>query len=156
MGQTLLGLPQGSQIGSPQGVLAEDGLVVLHAQYFQPGGSSSEQQVFWRDDGLQATLVVRDGMQAPGLPPGYVFGQSFAFVGGSFDHWDASPAGHLAFRGFVKGPGIDLDDDEGIWAEGPAGLQLVARERAAGPAGSGAGVTFRLHQPRLARVASPG
>jgi hypothetical protein len=146
-GQSLPGLPSGSQIDAPTGVLAADGVVVLHANYSGGTGTQAEREAFWRDDGQATTLVVRNGEQAPGFAPGVVFGPAHQFARGAFDDWDASVDGQLAFSGFVKGAGIVLDNDEGIWVAGPAGLQLVAREGAPAP-GAGAGAVF-LEGPGL-------
>jgi hypothetical protein len=76
-----------------------------------------------------------------------VFGEANIFANGSFGDFDVNASGRITFNGYVKGPGVQLLSDEGVWIETPAGLILLAREGnpapGAGPSavfGSGAGL----------------
>ena len=89
-----------------------------------PGTTSSNNLGLWTGmspDSL--TLVARAGNQAPGTPAGTVFG---TFSG--FEHV-LNNLGQVAFLGTLKGPGVDFNNDNGIWVYDPhAGTRLVARE----------------------------
>ncbi|MCH8148122.1 MAG: hypothetical protein IH987_09050 [Planctomycetes bacterium] len=63
-----------------------------------------------------------------------------------FDHFNSAEivindAGQVAFRSVLVGPGVNSDNDRGIWSEGNGALSLVAREGSPAP-GTAAGVEF--------------
>ena len=143
-GDILPGLPPSGTMRGVQAVLVANGRIVLAASYVDGddgGYVDDEQEGFWRDDGGTTTLVIRDDAQAPGCPAGVVFGKANTFVQGSFDTWDLSAEGRIAFNGYVKGPGVELLSDEGVWCETVSGLVLLAREGATAP-GAGPGAVF--------------
>ncbi|HMB70794.1 MAG TPA: T9SS type A sorting domain-containing protein, partial [bacterium] len=74
----------------------------------------------WIGGGPGASLLVRLGDPAPGLPAGVVFSQ-LSWVPTLND------AGEVAFHGRVSGPGITPANDTGIWSGAPGSLMLVAR-----------------------------
>ena len=78
-------------------------------------------------------LLAREGDRAPGAPFGAEF-QSFTSISRS--------EGAVAFRGSLRGGGVDTRHNDGIWVTGGTGaLLLVAREY--GPAAvAGPGVTY--------------
>jgi len=141
---TLPGLPPSGSVMQPQGELVANGRIVLNTLYSDDddgGYIDAEQEGFWRDDGSSVALVIRDDAQAPGCPSGVVFGEGNIFAQGSFDHWDVNSAGRIAFNGYLKGPGVALLSDEGLWYEDGAGLTLLAREGNPAP-GAGNGAVF--------------
>lgn len=76
----------------------------------------------WSEGGGTMHLVARAGMAAPGTAAGIRFG-------GLTGYGDPviNDAGQVAFYATLAGPGVTTGDAKGIWAEGPNGLQLVAR-----------------------------
>ena len=143
-GGVLPGLPPSGTTLTNFGELLGGGLILIHATYHDDddgGYIDAEQEGFWRDDGQSVVLVIRDDAQAPGCPAGVVFGEANIYAEGSFGHSDADSAGRLAFNGYVKGPGVQLLSDEGVWYEGPGGLTLIAREGSPAPA-AGPGISF--------------
>jgi hypothetical protein len=78
-------------------------------------------------------LLAREGDPAPGAPSGVEF-QSFTSLSRS--------EGAVAFRGSLRGGGVDTRHNDGIWvSDGTGALSLVAREY--GPAAvAGPGVTY--------------
>ena len=82
------------------------------------------------DQGLQ--MIARTGDPAPGG----------AAVFDNFGDPAFNGAGHVAFRGFLTGPGVTDNTDEGIWSEGRGdGLELIARAGQQAP-DTPAGVEF--------------
>jgi hypothetical protein len=73
----------------------------------------------WSESGGSLHLVAREGMDAPGFGPGVKFSRF-----GEYGDPVISDSGKVAFHAVVNGPGVS---GQGIWAEGPNGLQLVAR-----------------------------
>lgn len=79
-------------------------------------------------------LVARSGTHAPGTPTGVnfnVLNSDFVLNG----------HGYLATWANLTGPGVDNTNNEGIWADGPSGLHLVARLGDQAP-GTPTGVKF--------------
>jgi hypothetical protein len=64
-------------------------------------------------------VVVMDGMQAAGTPPGdYFAGMGLA---------SQNNRGQIAFRGFVAGPDVNATNNFGIWREHSGTIELVYR-----------------------------
>ncbi|MCG8405369.1 MAG: dockerin type I repeat-containing protein [Phycisphaerales bacterium] len=101
------------------------------------GAVGTELEGLWRNPG-QWELIARDGTSAPGTEPGVVFGEGtgLAFFG-PIDRWDADTNSKVAFNAYLDGPGVNTLNDEGIWNEGPDGLQIVVREGEVAPGTGG-------------------
>ena len=70
------------------------------------------------DEGVE--LVARAGDAATGMAAGTVFE--------GFDTLSINSSGRVAFTAYVSGGGVDVSQDEGVWAQDSQGeLQLVAR-----------------------------
>ena len=75
----------------------------------------------WSEGSEALALVARVGDAAPGP------GAGINFAG--FGHPAFNDAGHTAFWAVVSGPGVNGDNDTGLWAEDPSGeLTLIVRE----------------------------
>ncbi|MEM6551495.1 MAG: choice-of-anchor tandem repeat NxxGxxAF-containing protein [Planctomycetota bacterium] len=109
-------------------------------EFFPPALSRADQPVFWgklagagvtahNDEGIWSgsedslRLVIREGDPAPGTEARY----------GSLSSPAVNHAGQFAFRGALTGPGVDSDNQRGMWVGFPDALQLVARWGAAAP-----------------------
>jgi hypothetical protein len=92
------------------------------------GGVTAANDVgYWGPNGL----IVREGDQAPGAPPGATFGSLSANISDS----------GIAFRTALFGGGVTAADNTGVWqADDDGTVILLAREGAAVP--GLAGVTF--------------
>ena len=133
--EPLAGMPAGA--GAFQfAFVARGRAVVVEANWCapdQPCGGRNEG--LWRD--LDGTLrpVVRRGDPAPGFGGGDVFddaGNASANTG-PVHFWNGSETGRVIFNGYVVGRRIGSGNNEGVWAEGPGGLTLLAREGAKVP-----------------------
>jgi hypothetical protein len=84
-------------------------------------------------------LVAREGLQAPGAPPGAVFDN----LSTSFEAPVLNNRGHVAFTGQLRRDfgGVTVANNYGIWSGEPGAMTLVAREGADAPGVPGA--TFR-------------
>src|ERR1051325_2604250 len=70
--------------------------------------------------GVAFQAVALSGQQAPGLPPGVIFGA----VNGA-PSLDAT--GKTAFLAILSGPGVTLSNSNSLWSGTPAALTMVAR-----------------------------
>jgi hypothetical protein len=88
-----------------------------------PDGTPTESgQGIWTDRSGSLEVVAVDGMSAPGMPPGVLFGNDM----NSIVH---NQLGQTAFFASLTGTGIDSTNDGGIWATGIDGeLELLVRE----------------------------
>lgn len=106
-----------------------------------PGGvSGANEYALWAGRPGELGIVARKGAQAPGLADGVVFG----FEGNAenpFRHIVLNDAGQIAFGGYIKGPGISLETNSGLWFGPASDLQLIAREGDSAP-GTAEGVSF--------------
>ena len=127
-GAPLPGAPPASQISSFAFVARGD-VVWANVEYVDSPMPPPDSEGLWRDLGDGLEVVVLRGMQAPGEPPGVVFGEGslLAFFG-PVDRWDGNAGGAAVFNGYLKGPSITELDDEGIWAGEPGALVPIARE----------------------------
>jgi hypothetical protein len=97
-----------------------------------PGITPDNYRGIWSEKSSGLTLVARTGNQAPGVP-----------VGARFDSLGnpvLNDVGHVAFWGGLRGT-VSTANENGIWADGPGGLALVAREGDPAP-GTPRGVVF--------------
>lgn len=105
---------------APKPYIADDGSVLFRSAIVYEDDDSRSQAFFryTRDEGVE--LVLFSGQRAPGTADDVVF------VGGNAVINDN---GRAVFYSFLEGPGVDLTNDFGIWAEDPEGrLQLIVRE----------------------------
>ncbi len=98
-----------------------------------PNVDSLHDGGIWSDRTGPLQLIVREGDQASGAGTGVKFT--------SFKNMILNAEGHVAFIGFLKGPGVDNMNDEGIWLQRDDSLNLVTRAGDAAP-GTGLGVMF--------------
>jgi hypothetical protein len=76
--------------------------------------------------GAAIELVLREGLQAPGLPTGVQFE--------SFGAPEINLHGQMAFIGILRGPGISTVNNESVWVETPAGeFRMLAQEGSQAP-----------------------
>jgi hypothetical protein len=87
------------------------------------GGVTSENSgaVFSNTSGA-LSLLVREGAQAPGAPPGAMFSNYLGL--------NQRDSGNLVFIGFLKtgSGGVTTSNDRGIWLNGSGAMTLIARE----------------------------
>ena len=76
---------------------------------------------------VQFRKVAETGMAAPGAEPGVVFGALTTGIGHTLMVPKLDEAGRVAFMAMLSGPGIDVTNFQGMWAEHEGELQLVAR-----------------------------
>ena len=76
---------------------------------------------------MQLRKVAETGMAAPGTEPGVVFGALTTSLNHSLLIPRMDENGRVAFMGVLAGPGIDLSNFQGMWAEESGSLRLVAR-----------------------------
>ena len=76
----------------------------------------------WSEGGGTLHLVARRGMAAPGTAAGITFNGL-----GTYGDPVINDVGQVAIHATIAGPGVATGTAKGIWAEGPNGLQLVAR-----------------------------
>lgn len=119
-------------------VLSGTGDVAFRATVQLPGVSQTEG--VWQGNANGLGLVARQGDQAPDPDPGVTFR---AIGGGTPPTFSAlNAAGEIAFPAILATDGgVDIFNDEGIWAGSPGNVHVVAREGDAAP-GTGAGVSF--------------
>lgn len=130
-GETVLpGMPQDGELTRPFFFKHEAETIFLVSEFdtdqlptdFHPQG-------LWRIiDGKFEPIGVA-GTAAPGFPEGVVFGDSGNInILGTFGTFDNDDAGRVAFTAFVRGPGIEVRDDEAIWIETDRGFEIFLRE----------------------------
>jgi hypothetical protein len=119
-------------------VLGGTGDVAFRAVVQLPGVSQTEG--LWQGNANGLGLVARQGDQAPDTDPGVTFR---GIGGGTPPTFSAlNAAGEIAFPAILATDGgVDIFDDEGIWAGAPGNVHLVAREGDAAP-GTGPDVNF--------------
>ena len=110
------------------------GMVAFAATFTEPAAPGFQIGI-WAGDIDQPNLVARTGQQAPGMDSGVVFDQ--------LTNPEINAEGRVAMRAKVVGPGVNFDNDEGLFLQdGLGNLQLVAREGDA-PPGAPDGVVFK-------------
>jgi hypothetical protein len=100
------------------------------------GAAATNQGVFRSNPGVANIFVAQKGFNAPGTPAGVLFS---AFTGET-----TSPNERAVFRASLSGPGVTTANDQGLWSEHTATVELVARKGDALPASLGfaAGVSW--------------
>ncbi len=109
------------------------GHVVVNARYSTGASSEINDHGFWRDDGAGLHVIALARTQAPGVTQGTLFGNGTSLALGAFQSWDVDSSGCISFNAMLMGGGVSDLVDEGIWTEGPVGLQLLAREGGSAP-----------------------
>ncbi|MGH9198463.1 MAG: DUF7453 family protein, partial [Acidimicrobiia bacterium] len=104
--------------------LDEAGRLSFAATLEGPAVNASNGTGIWSWDLGALSLVARAGMQAPEIEPGGVFA-SFPFDFALFP--PSVGDGRIGFDASLTGPGIDFDNNEGLWSFGSGGSHLIAR-----------------------------
>jgi hypothetical protein len=116
-------------------VLNAAGQTAFQVQLTGSGVNSSNDYGIWSEGSGTLRLVARAGDHAPGAPSGV----NYSFV----DAPVLNGAGRTAFWGLLTGSGVTQTNNQGIWIEREAGLELVARSGDAAP-GTPIGVDFKF------------
>lgn len=87
-----------------------------------PGVTTSNDLGIWSSGEGTFHLVAREGMEAPGMQSGFTFARF-----GEYGDPVINDTGQVAFWAQTRYLSSTFSSGEGIWAEGPNGLQLVAR-----------------------------
>ncbi len=112
------GVNFGDFFGSP--VLNGAGQTAFSASLRGSGVDETNDEGIWLERSGSLELVARSGSPAPGTPSDVNFD--------SFDKLVLNAAGQIAFQARVTGSGVDLTNNEGIWASDATGtLRLIAR-----------------------------
>ena len=128
-------------VGTPPGVnyqfvfgpvLNNMGQAAFSSFLFGPGVTPDNYRGIWSEKSSGLVLVARTGNQAPDVPDGTRFDSLGIPV--------MNDTGNVAFWGRLIGA-VSATNEHGIWAEGPGGLKLVAREGNQAP-GTAVGVRF--------------
>lgn len=127
------GTPAGTRFFDWAYSITRSGAVLVNATFIPPGGTTFNNQGFFRDRGDGLEVLVKTGQPAPGFPPGTKFGFDRVDAGLAFGTWSSRDVGTIAFAARTQGNAVDARTDEGVWQETDAGLQLLAREGDAVP-----------------------
>ncbi len=116
--------------GMPNGVILDElnrpdinasGHVAFAAIFAGPGVTTANDNTLWSDRSGALSQVAREGAQAVGLPAMVVYK--------SFPVPILNDEGRLTFESILSGPGVNFENDEGVFSEGTSGvLGVVARE----------------------------
>lgn len=104
--------------GSGAPALNDRGDTAFFAFLNGPDTFNSNKSIWKQKAGQAAEIVVRTGNPAPGTEA--VFDSLSAPV--------LNAEGQIMFLGVLRGMGVDSENDRGLWKEGAAGIELVARE----------------------------
>ncbi len=127
---------------------SEQGHVTFVSDLGDGAGQLVDRSVIWAGKPESLQIVARAGDQAPGMEPGVVFWQTAT---GSVP---INNAGQIAFNGFVVGPGVTWENDQGYWAGVPGELKLIARSGDQAP-GTEEGVVFQGDSSLFPLAAKP-
>ncbi len=127
-GDHLPGTPAAAEVASFGFVLRRD-VLVGYATFGEGGGVAPGNEGLWRNrTGAWEPVLVR-GMPAPGLS-GAVFDTDPMQVFGPLFSTATRDDGSIAAQAWVRGRGIDGNNDEALWVEKGGGLQMLVREGA--------------------------
>lgn len=130
-GETMLpGMPQDGEVARPFFFKHENDVIFFVSKFNTDQlPTDLRPQGLWRIiDGNFEPIGVA-GTAAPGFPEGVVFGDTAnTNILGTFGTFDNDDAGRVAFTAFVRGPGIEVRDDEAIWIETDRGFEIFLRE----------------------------
>ncbi|HWL94452.1 MAG TPA: choice-of-anchor tandem repeat NxxGxxAF-containing protein [Phycisphaerae bacterium] len=93
----------------------------------------SNDRGIWTESSGTLALLARKGDPAPGTDDGVVFSQ--------FNEMQMNREARIVFESELTGPGVDEDNNQGIWSDGSGTLVLLARTGSPAP-GTGDGVVF--------------
>ena len=143
IGDPLPEIAAGATLGSISAWGAEPGISFFSAAIDNLAPDDPRPLGLWRDLGAGREAVIHTGMPAPGFRDGVVFGTTaITFQTGPFGSFDFNDSFETAVTGFVTGSRIEADGDEGIWIEGPDGLELVLEEGDTAPGEFGSRAIF--------------
>ncbi len=126
----LPGTPVGTTLRSAQFFdLCSADTAVVETEYRLPNATVNKG--LWRHRNGVLEAVMHENLPAPGTTRD--FGDSASSGSEPISTWGSSPGGCVAFSSYLQGNAIR---DQGVWVDGPSGLQLVVRE---GDAASGPG-----------------
>lgn len=105
--------------------IAGDGTAAFWAG-FQGGSEDTDSAIIRQPLGGVATVMVREGDAAEGFGPGVEFDQ----LAGSFAGRPQINDSHqIVLDAYVRGPGIDMDNDHGLWViDADGSLHNILRE----------------------------
>jgi hypothetical protein len=127
-GDVLPGMPPDGDLFSLEPTTRGD-VVLLRAKWSRPFETLPEDKGLWRDTGGGWEPLVVHGMPAPGLS-GAVFGADPTRVFGPLFAFNARADGRVLVQAWVRGSKINANNDEALWIESGAGLQILVREGA--------------------------
>ncbi|MEZ6193463.1 MAG: hypothetical protein R3C45_19505 [Phycisphaerales bacterium] len=84
---------------------------------------------------------VLSGDPAPDTTAGVVYNR--------FSDLVINELGHIAFNGFIAGPNVNGNNNNGIWSESSGNLSLIARRGQIAPGTGGSAVFFALSKPLI-------
>lgn len=114
--------------------MSENGALFICADLDGPGITTYNDRAFWIGTADNFSLVYRDGMQAPGCPPGVVFwGQNSTVF---------NDPGEINFGGTLTGPGVTSANRRAHCAGSSGELRLICRDSDPAPF-FGPGVTWK-------------
>ena len=136
-GQVAMSVPKINKLGQ----------LAFYSKLAGVGIDTLNNEGIWAGSDGDYRLVVREGDPAPGLGDRVVFGSvSYSFAMSNPPMLNS--AGYVAFRASLRGPGVGTTNFLSIWAEGPSGLRMIARENEPAP-GTEAGVVFNIYASDL-------
>ncbi len=106
------------------------------AVYSRLSGTSLDAWGLWKGPVDNLGIVLRTGMQAPGMPAGTEFK--------SVSKWRFDEGNDIALIGLLQGSGGSaVTNDQGLWSDQTGSLQLIAAKGSQAD-GTGAGVSFQF------------
>jgi len=105
------------------------GHTMFHAALTGPGINDANDRGIWSDVSGSLELIAREGEQAPGTAPGIVFGKGPPSINSSpFGVPFMNDKGQIVVRSTLIGPGVDTNNDYGIWLYNDGQLELIVRK----------------------------
>jgi hypothetical protein len=131
-------------------IVTTPGDVVFLSNLAGEGITRRDDETLWKLDRNGLRLVVREGQQAPEFADEVVFGWEYSED--SFPSRAVSDdAGNLTIKSGLRGPGIDIYNQESIWRTRNDELELVVQSGSQAP-GTEAGTQFwHLDRPLLSK-----
>ncbi|HEX9668311.1 MAG TPA: choice-of-anchor tandem repeat NxxGxxAF-containing protein [Thermoanaerobaculia bacterium] len=127
-GDHLPGMPAGTELAGFSASIRGD-LVLARASFAEGSSLPRANEGLWRNRTGPWELVMIRGMRAPGLD-GAVFDADPTSAYGPLFFHTARGDGSVLAQAWVRGRGIDGNNDEALWIETGSGLQMLVREGA--------------------------